>query len=505
MAFGIHVCAILYLHTDDTLKMMSPNTVFNNNVKCDDDVNTTNSSTTNSGLGVLGGSHVNSTCDGSLCGTRETLRGNCHDDDSHGKMRLLSSTDSGVFQWEGNDSRPDSLFVTPQSSSANKAEMDHPKQGGVSSDCSIGCSSTIPKATPSPPKTAFMCFSIARTKGSNATKSLDYDSLAEEYKRLPLSEKKKWEVEAQKDKQRYTDEKNGHQGPWQLPIRRAKKHPLAPKRPMSAFLRYSKSLRQKVKHENPHVDNTDISRLLGHMWRNASAEEKEPYLKQELKERSIYKVEMAKWRMIQKKMEIEMALNNSPLRHQNHEIESPDVTNGRVHSNVVGACGDFQTPQQYNPPELKGRESHYYENYYHNHSGYTPAPYYNSYGGSQDPYEDYHHQHHNKNDIRRNEQYYKYDEPSHYEHGSVVDSEGCYDKTYRSHDFHRRYHYEEKSVASENDLRGHHGGYHVDRAYPRYPVQNDHEHDDATKRRHSQYYWDRSDMRECHEPPYYSR
>jgi hypothetical protein len=60
---------------------------------------------------------------------------------------------------------------------------------------------------------------------------LDFDALADEYKRLPLTEKRKWEAEAQKDKQRYSEEKSGHQGPWQLPVRRAKKHPLAPKRP----------------------------------------------------------------------------------------------------------------------------------------------------------------------------------------------------------------------------------------------------------------------------------
>jgi hypothetical protein len=56
---------------------------------------------------------------------------------------------------------------------------------------------------------------------------------------------------------------------------------------MSAFLRYSKCLRNKVKAENPHVDNTDISRLLGHMWRNATPEEKEPFVQQELKESKI--------------------------------------------------------------------------------------------------------------------------------------------------------------------------------------------------------------------------
>lgn len=54
---------------------------------------------------------------------------------------------------------------------------------------------------------------------------------------------------------------------------------------MSAFLRYSKCKRKEVKQENPHVDNTDISRILGHMWRNATEEEKEPFVQQELKDR----------------------------------------------------------------------------------------------------------------------------------------------------------------------------------------------------------------------------
>lgn len=54
---------------------------------------------------------------------------------------------------------------------------------------------------------------------------------------------------------------------------------------MSAFLRFSKSCRKQVRAENPHVDNTDISRLLGHMWRSASKEEKEPYVTQEFRER----------------------------------------------------------------------------------------------------------------------------------------------------------------------------------------------------------------------------
>jgi hypothetical protein len=54
---------------------------------------------------------------------------------------------------------------------------------------------------------------------------------------------------------------------------------------MSAFLRYSKSHRKKVKKENPDVDNTDISRLLGYKWNNATSErEKEPFVTKEFQE-----------------------------------------------------------------------------------------------------------------------------------------------------------------------------------------------------------------------------
>jgi len=64
---------------------------------------------------------------------------------------------------------------------------------------------------------------------------------------------------------------------------------MAPKRPMSAFLKYSQTRRKLVRKENPHMSNTDISRLLGEMWRNAGEEEKRSYEEQERKERAKYK------------------------------------------------------------------------------------------------------------------------------------------------------------------------------------------------------------------------
>jgi HMG (high mobility group) box len=102
---------------------------------------------------------------------------------------------------------------------------------------------------------------------------------------------------------RFVREKAAYKGPWSVPKRRAKKHPLAPKRPMSAFLKYSQKRRSVVKKDNPDMSNTDVSRLLGEMWRNASRKEREPYVLEEEKERAIYKEEIKNWRDEQAKLD----------------------------------------------------------------------------------------------------------------------------------------------------------------------------------------------------------
>ena len=113
-----------------------------------------------------------------------------------------------------------------------------------------------------------------------------------------LSEKERayWDGQAREDKVRFVQEKATYTGPWKQPKKRAKKDPSAPKRPMSAFLKFSKTRRKTVKEENPDVSNTDVSRLLGEIWRNASDAEKAPYVEAEIIERNKYKEVMKKWR-----------------------------------------------------------------------------------------------------------------------------------------------------------------------------------------------------------------
>lgn len=91
-------------------------------------------------------------------------------------------------------------------------------------------------------------------------------------------------------------EKASYTGPWQVPWKRAKKDPSAPKRPMSAFLYFSQGKRTVLKNKHPEMKNTEVSRLLGEMWRNASEEEREPHISKERSEREKYKVAIAEWR-----------------------------------------------------------------------------------------------------------------------------------------------------------------------------------------------------------------
>eukprot|EP00804_Cyclotella_cryptica_P018310 CCRYP_017654-RA/>CCRYP_017654-RA protein AED:0.36 eAED:0.36 QI:0/0/0/0.5/1/1/4/0/416 len=164
---------------------------------------------------------------------------------------------------------------------------------------------------PAPAKSAFMCFSFTkREEIMNRVGSSEGDGvvkeLAKEWRKLSKYEKKYWDDMARADKTRYAKEKEEYsarmKGKSLVKKLRAKKNPLAPKRPMSAFLMYAQKKRKILQSENPDMPNADISRLLGESWRNASLEEKAPYLEREEAERKIYRVKMDSWKNDQKLM-----------------------------------------------------------------------------------------------------------------------------------------------------------------------------------------------------------
>jgi HMG (high mobility group) box len=110
---------------------------------------------------------------------------------------------------------------------------------------------------------------------------------------------------------------------------------------MSAFLKYSQTRRAKFKEENPDMGNTDVSRLLGETWRNASAAERAPYVDEELRERAVYKEQIKKFREKQAK---------------------DDAASRTSHHAVPQQFGDYNAPTPPPPPPTQ-QHHQMYENF----------------------------------------------------------------------------------------------------------------------------------------------
>lgn len=225
---------------------------------------------------------------------------------------------------------------------------------------------------PEAPRTAFMCFMEAKQQriseennNSSSTQmkqnSDSYRLVAEEWRKLSHQERAIWDEAARKDKLRFAEEKAAYDGPWDLPKRRAKKHPLAPKRPMSAFLKFSQTRRKIVKSQNPDMSNTDVSRLLGEMWRNARPAERDPYVEEELKERAIYKAAIAKFKSLlarreASRLEMEKEEQNAKkdmnfFRPRDNHLSTPSYMYHQYDRQDYGhrqSYGSLQTYQSYN-------------------------------------------------------------------------------------------------------------------------------------------------------------
>jgi len=199
--------------------------------------------------------------------------------------------------------------------------------------------STLRKCPTAPKrfKSSYICFFmdkqpvIKEELGDNATVTEVSKRSAEMWKSLSAEERAHWDDVAAKDKQRYMVEKATYTGPWQVPWKRVKKDPSAPKRPMSAFLYFSQDRRRTIKDKNPTLKNTEVSRILGELWRNASDLEKKPHVDREKSERESYKVDIAEWREEfgkkveeQKKLQAEQsAYVASMYRHEGGAYQYP--------------------------------------------------------------------------------------------------------------------------------------------------------------------------------------
>jgi len=127
-----------------------------------------------------------------------------------------------------------------------------------------------------------------------------------------------------------------------LPRKRRKKDPNAPKRNPSAFLIFSKTKRRELQEENPSMKNTEISRLLGKLWREMPEEEKFPHKEREQQERKQYKIDTKEWKERKKEEE-----NFSKVV----EERTPSNQDSSMHNMYRG--GEKYYPHNYGPPQIK--------------------------------------------------------------------------------------------------------------------------------------------------------
>lgn len=158
---------------------------------------------------------------------------------------------------------------------------------------------------------------IKKDLGPEASASDVAKKASEMWKVVTPEERAHWEGEAKKDKERYTYEKANYHGPWHVvknPNRRTKKDPSAPKRNPSAFLLFCQVRRPEIKEKNKGMKTTEITCILGEIWRNQLADaEKKVFVDREAIGREKYKTDMAEWKRAQAQQKLiqETELQNS--------------------------------------------------------------------------------------------------------------------------------------------------------------------------------------------------
>lgn len=133
-------------------------------------------------------------------------------------------------------------------------------------------------------------------------------------------------------------------------VKRMKKDPDAPKRPMSAFLDYSKTFRAQVIHNHPHIkDNKEISKILGHLWRSASDAEKKPFVDKELIAREEYNEQMKLWKKEKEEQIAEEAMHVGTTDHlmQHYASSNPPPLDDPAVSNQYASYYQHQYGESY--------------------------------------------------------------------------------------------------------------------------------------------------------------
>jgi HMG (high mobility group) box len=109
----------------------------------------------------------------------------------------------------------------------------------------------------------------------------------------------------------------------------------------SAFLFFTQKKRGEVQAANPTMKNTEVSRVLGEIWRKMTPEEKAPHLEVEMKARERYKAALAQWKdQVQDQQDAKCAEQRveeaSPSLFANDLLSiHPNTIGGMMHSYLM--------------------------------------------------------------------------------------------------------------------------------------------------------------------------
>ena len=120
--------------------------------------------------------------------------------------------------------------------------------------------------------------------------------------------------------------------------------------------------------------NTDVSRLLGAMWRAATLKEKEPFIKTEEQERARYKEEVQKFRENQAKTEAASRANKAHVSHSYDTYFEPHFESFSIDSHSFEYQDSVSYPRDFAHSTSSLRNN---SNYLPSVSQYFPPTYQN--------------------------------------------------------------------------------------------------------------------------------
>ena len=129
---------------------------------------------------------------------------------------------------------------------------------------------------------------------------------------------------------------------------RAKKDPNAPKKPLSAYIIFSKERRASVVAENPGMKVGEVAKVLGARWKAIGAEEKSVFEAKAKEDKARYQAEMDAYVPTPEHPGVKVPprrLSHSAILYYIRQMMSyfTSTTNGALHA--CGGCATFETPR----------------------------------------------------------------------------------------------------------------------------------------------------------------